>query len=142
MKPITAGSPHGEAKWKDHLYFMDILRSNIGLEAYAQKDPKVQYIIKGSQAFEDMLASWREEVVELVPRVKLREEEETPETVWNVTDYSGTSWSSEQAMREAAMEAASGEESIEQIKAERKVGRNEPCPCGSGKKYKKCHGAA
>jgi preprotein translocase subunit SecA len=128
-----------DEKWKDHLYFMDILRSNIGLEAYAQKDPKVQYIIKGSQAFEDMLASWREEVVELVPRVKLREEE-TPDTVWNVTDYSGTSWSSEQAMREAAMEAASSEENIEPIKAERKVGRNDPCPCGSGKKYKKCCG--
>ncbi len=130
-----------DEKWKDHLYTMDMLRANIGLEAYAQKDPKVQYIIKGSQAFEEMLASWQDEVTELVMRVELaREEEEVPESVWNVTDYSGTSWSSEQSMRAAAMEAASSETRVEPIKAEKKVGRNDPCPCGSGKKYKKCCG--
>jgi preprotein translocase subunit SecA len=130
-----------DEKWKDHLYTMDILRANIGLEAYAQKDPKVQYIIKGSQAFEEMLVSWQDEVTELVLRVELaEEEEEAPESVWNVTDYSGTSLSTEQAMREAAMETASGEGHAEPIKAQPKVGRNDPCPCGSGKKYKKCCG--
>jgi preprotein translocase subunit SecA len=130
-----------DEKWKDHLYVMDMLRANIGLEAYAQKDPKVQYIIKGSQAFEEMLISWEDDVTELVLRVELaKEEEEVPESVWNVTDYSGTSWSSQQAMREAAMEAASGESRPEPIKAQPKVGRNDPCPCGSGKKYKKCCG--
>ncbi len=131
-----------DEKWKDHLYFMDILRANIGLEAYAQKDPKVQYIIKGSQGFEEMLASWQDEVIELTLRVKLaEEEEEVPESVWNITGESGTEWSSEQAMREAAMDAASGEEHRpEPIRVEKKVGRNDPCPCGSGKKYKKCCG--
>ena len=132
-----------DEKWKDHLYVMDMLKANIGLEAYAQKDPKVQYIIKGSQAFEEMLVSWQDEVTELVLRVELAEEEkEVPETVWNITDYAGTSLSSEQAMREAAMESASGEGHIEPLKAQPKVGRNDPCPCGSGKKYKKCCGSS
>jgi len=142
-----------DEKWKDHLYAMDLLRAGIHLRSYAQLDPKVQYKKEGFEMFEEMINRLKDEVTTLVYRVALEEvvpQELQARSVWEATDYQGTSWDTQKAMEEAVqvgggMEAeaavAVSDEPVKPIERQQpKVGRNDPCPCGSGKKYKKCCG--
>ncbi|HZF59595.1 MAG TPA: SEC-C metal-binding domain-containing protein, partial [Rubrobacter sp.] len=112
-----------DSRWREHLYEMDYLREGIGWRGLSQRDPLVEYKREGFDIFQEMERGLKEDYVTYIYRienVKLREEE------MQQLSYSG------------------GEEPDQRPKsprkAEAKVGRNDPCPCGSGKKYKKCHG--
>ncbi|HHW60383.1 MAG TPA: preprotein translocase subunit SecA [Syntrophomonadaceae bacterium] len=106
-------------KWMDHIDAMDQLRSGINLRAYAQRDPLIEYKFEAFQAFQDMVYSIKEDVVRYILRVKVVEKPEERKVITN----------------------QGGEESKRQpVRVGRKIGRNERCPCGSGKKYKHCCG--
>ncbi len=116
-----------DSQWMDHIDNMDELRRGIGLMAYGQQDPIVAYRINGSDMFDEMNLSIREETVKqiLTVRIKRKEETERKQTA-KITGESG---------------ASDGSEKGRTIKKGKKVGPNDPCPCGSGKKYKKCCGS-
>jgi preprotein translocase subunit SecA len=108
-------------KWREHLAEMDYLRSGVGLRAMGQRDPLVEYQREGFDMFSDMVASIKEDSVRYIFHAQLVEQPTRPEPVVRMGGTGG-------AVKRQAV--ATG-----------KVGRNEACPCGSGKKYKKCHGA-
>ena len=115
--------------WMDHIDNMDELRKGIHLRAYGQKDPVVLYRVEGFDMFDQMIASIREDTARLMLTVQIRTQEEPKrEQVAKVTGTSGASDGSEKSRTVRKT-------------ANQKVGRNDPCPCGSGKKYKKCCGA-
>ena len=135
-------------KWKDHLHAMDQLRHGIHLRGYAQIDPKVAYKQEGYQMFSEMLESLYQEVSQMVLKVRVRKEDETGLG----TDLDGAEYRHE---AQALASGGSGQQPQEQTNSPEasgpvkpivnkgpKVGRNELCPCGSGKKYKKCCGKA
>ncbi|MBN2557856.1 MAG: preprotein translocase subunit SecA [Clostridia bacterium] len=111
-------------KWMDHIDAMDQLRQGIGLRAFGQRDPVVEFKFEGFEMFEEMNSNIRESAVKLILGIRAgRPEEIKPrEHIVNIN----TSHDSKSLLRQ---------------KSTVKVGRNDPCPCGSGKKYKKCHGA-
>jgi preprotein translocase subunit SecA len=117
--------------WKDHLLAMDHLKESIGLRGYAQLNPLVEYQKEGFTMFESMMSTMQADVVEKVFSVQTAQEQSVEEL--------------EQQNRPQRMVMSHGETSQEAaqttVKREgEKVGRNDPCPCGSGKKYKRCHG--
>ena len=112
--------------WKEHLASMDYMRQGIGLQGYAQKNPKYEYKIQSFNLFEKMLVNLKIQVVSFLCRVQVRLK--TPEEVAL----------EEQHRAEAVQEAKERAEAKEYAKL--KIGRNDPCPCGSGKKFKACHG--
>ncbi|MCW8132513.1 MAG: preprotein translocase subunit SecA [Planctomycetota bacterium] len=146
-----------DTKWKDHLHNMDVLRDGIYLRGYAQKDPKLEYKREGFELFVDMFASMKEQATEIL-KMQVSEEVEKQElaSVWNEDQAQATHAEAKSAFegQPAAPEgggsaemAAQSEHGGSDVKAVatirntgRKVGPNEPCPCGSGKKFKKCHG--
>jgi preprotein translocase subunit SecA len=127
-----------DSQWKDHLAAMDHLRQGIHLRGYAQKNPKEEYKREAFQLFSDMLDRIKHEVISLITRVQIREEQDiealeaqrqTPSSV----RYEHPSATGGDAEAETA--------DIQTVTRQApKVGRNAPCPCGSGKKYKQCHG--
>lgn len=133
--------------WREHLYEMDQLKEGIGLRAYGQKDPLIEYKTEGFRAFTDMLARINEGVLELIFKAQIREEvpfapRRRAVPMRAVHDSSdGLGYRSAPA---AAPEAPPGAPAPAGKKIPvvvgQKIGRNDPCPCGSGKKYKKCHG--
>lgn len=132
--------------WKEHLYYMDHLRSGIGLVGYAQKDPKVEYKREGMKAFEAMWDRIAEQVTSAIFRLESESSPEFLESLWS--NASAHHAQAESAAIEFSGDESSGPEPGQESKAvepirnfDDKVGRNDPCPCGSGKKYKKCHGA-
>ncbi len=131
-----------DGTWKDHLYSMDHLKSSIWMRGWAEKDPKTEYKREGSRMFEEMLDTIEDRVTDIIFKIRLEAGART-RSVWNVSQTShdevGQFAMAEQ--QRAAAQAPQGEVKVKQIKLETpKVGRNEPCPCGSGKKYKKCCG--
>jgi len=113
--------------WMDHIDNMDELRRGIHLRAYGQKDPVVMYRIEGTDMFNQMNQSIREETARLILTVQIRSEEEPKrEQVAKPTSTSADGTDAKRPVRKTEAE---------------KIGRNDPCPCGSGKKYKKCCGA-
>jgi preprotein translocase subunit SecA len=135
-----------DGHWKDHLASMDHLRQGIGLRGYAQKDPKQEFKREAFEMFTAMLERIKHEITTLLARVQLREEGELAEMEANMQQQQ-----QQQAMEynhpdvnaapDEVMPAAEAEESHTPfVRQEKKVGRNEPCPCGSGKKFKQCHG--
>ncbi|NLA06673.1 MAG: preprotein translocase subunit SecA, partial [Firmicutes bacterium] len=117
-----------DSKWIDHLQAMDDLREGIGLRAYGQKDPLLEYQIESWQMFEDLKANIRDDVVVWMSRVAVSDERGEKQPKAKRFTINATSGSSEDAAPK-----------VEQRRV-KKVGRNDPCPCGSGKKYKKCCG--
>ncbi|MEC7500900.1 MAG: SEC-C metal-binding domain-containing protein [Planctomycetota bacterium] len=131
-----------DSAWKDHLLAMDHLRSSVGLRGYAQVDPKVEYKREGMRTFDAMWESIQERVTDLVFRMEQLDD-----------DFVSATWVETAATHDEAKSAASladeeqggegneiGEgEKIEPIRNRKeRIGRNAPCPCGSGKKYKNC----
>lgn len=114
-----------DQKWMDHLSAMDGLREGIGLRALAQRDPLLEYRFEAYEMFQEMVNSIQEDTISMLFKVRLAEER-------NLTQPKD---------RLAGAQTNRGE-SVPQKprRVEEKVGRNDPCPCGSGKKYKKCHG--
>jgi len=128
-----------DTHWRNHLSALDHLRQGIHLRGYAQKDPKQEYKREAFELFSDMLDRVRNEVVRVLMTVKIQSPEqvevaESEPQLENVTyhhsDYDAALSGEDPGI---ASSPASGQ-------AVPKVGRNDPCPCGSGKKYKHCHG--
>ena len=125
--------------WKEHLAAMDHLRRGIHLRGYAQKDPKQEYKKESFQMFTEMLDALKLSVITTLSRVRIRTQEEIEEAerlrqLAQAQQAQGMEYHSSDNE-----ENASADEHNEF--ADRKIGRNEPCPCGSGKKYKHCHGS-
>jgi len=132
-----------DSKWKDHLWAMDHLKSGIGLRSFAQKDPKIEYIKTGEEYFHEMMDGIREEVTNYIFKVRLgRSLEEEMAGLWNIGSLVHSDYRSFDKQREAAMAASHRSEEAREpfVRKTKKVGRNEPCPCGSGRKYKHCCG--
>jgi preprotein translocase subunit SecA len=131
-----------DSTWKDHLYSMDHLKGSIWMRSWAEKDPKTEYKREGSRMFEEMIESIEDRVTDIIFKVRL-EAGARARSVWNVsqTSHDEVSQFAMAEQQRAAAQAPQGEVKVKQIKLETpKVGRNDPCPCGSGKKYKKCCG--
>ena len=131
-----------DSSWKDHLYTMDHLKNSIWTRSFAEKDPKTEYKREGFRMFEEMLESVEDRVTDIIFRVRL-EAGARARNVWNVsrTSHDEVGQFAMAERQRAAAQAPQGEVKVKQIKLEQpKVGRNDPCPCGSGKKYKKCCG--
>ena len=114
-----------DTKWMDHIDQMDQLRQGIHLRAYGQNDPLREYQMEGFHMFEEMIASIEDEVAKYIMKAQIRENLQRQEVVKNTQAIAG------------------GQESKKKRKPYVKkidIGRNDPCPCGSGKKYKNCHG--
>ena len=134
--------------WREHLYEMDQLKEGIGLRAYGQKDPLIEYKSEGFRAFTDMLARINEGVIELAFKAQVRDQTQfvprrRPRQMSEVHDSS-----TGMGFQPAPAEQAESQGPQPQPKPGKKapvvvgpkIGRNDPCPCGSGKKYKKCCG--
>ena len=131
-----------DTQWKEHLAAMDYLRNSIHLRGYAQKNPKQEYKREAFEMFSAMLGSMKQEVVQILTRLQLQEmpqpEPQPDPTEFNFQHEEFTGLGEpEQA---DAMPEAAEEEQQPYVRPDKKVGRNEPCPCGSGKKFKQCHG--
>ncbi len=131
--------------WKEHLAAMDYLRQGIHLRAYAQKQPKQEYKREAFELFEGLLGNVKMEVIRTLSRVRLQSEDDAMAVERQRREEEARSRLS--FNKEDAAPASEGGEGEGQpapntpfVRTERKVGRNEPCPCGSGKKYKACHG--
>ena len=117
-------------QWKDHLLAMDHLKEGVGLRGYGQRDPLIEYKKEGFEMFEEMKSRIVETTVESLFRVKAAKHEDQAIERRQKRQLAQLSF------------IGSGEAAAAQpVHAAKKVGRNDPCPCGSGKKYKKCHGA-
>jgi len=158
-----------DVQWKDHLYSLDHLKEGIGLRGYGQRDPLVEYKKESFALFQDMKARIEEEIVRYLfwlrpvqaderpgePPVAVRAPRPAPRrpapasltmnhpAAEAVPAFAGAARASS-AQAQAPMPARTGGDDVIKTvrRDEPKVGRNDPCPCGSGKKYKKCHGAA
>jgi preprotein translocase subunit SecA len=131
-----------DGAWKEHLAAMDYLRQGIGLRGYGQKDPKQEYKKEGFAMFSDMLDRIKHEVVGVLSKVQVRAESDVEAVEQQRRNKVQVKYQHDSAnpMDEQGA-GAQGDEGQTPFQREgRKVGRNEPCPCGSGKKYKQCHG--
>ena len=133
-------------QWKDHLSTMDHLRQGIHLRGYAQKNPKQEYKREAFELFSAMLERIKTEVITIVSRVQVRAESDVEAVEEQRRSSAPMSFQHEQMQSMTAGGGGGGEEEEEAgqhqpfVRQERKVGRNEPCPCGSGKKFKQCYG--
>jgi len=118
--------------WKEHLRNMDHLRDGIGLRGYGQKDPKLEYKREGFELFRDLLHRIREGSLRALTRIRVKREETAQDDFTHKDGADGHSYSGSATTARTPAPA---------VRAEPKLGRNDPCPCGSGKKYKKCCGA-
>jgi len=117
-----------DGMWKDHLLSMDHLKEGIGLRGYAQQNPLIVYKKEGFELFQDMISRVKDEVVNILFRIQISE----PEKIDDISKP-----------KEQKLIFSGGDDSVSKKPAKRedkKVGRNDPCPCGSGGKYKKCCG--
>ncbi|MDB2416872.1 preprotein translocase subunit SecA [Pseudomonadales bacterium] len=134
-----------DQRWKEHLAAMDQLRQGIHLRAYAQKQPKQEFKRESFELFQDLLQNIKFDVIRMLSRMQIENPEEI-EAQERLRRAEAAQKMNFQHSQLEASEDQSGDGSSPQNKAEtfvreeRKVGRNEPCPCGSGKKYKQCHG--
>lgn len=136
-----------DRKWLDQLEFLDGLREAVHLRGYGQKNPLTEYKIDGFNRFDDMLDEIRDAVASLVFRVKVQVEgqsarREAPKQI--VAEHKEAESMSSEANRQQAnaspMRTARNPQGGTLVRSMKKIGRNDPCPCGSGKKYKACHG--
>ncbi|GAA0439090.1 preprotein translocase subunit SecA [Aeromonas salmonicida] len=129
--------------WKEHLAAMDHLRQGIHLRGYAQKNPKQEYKRESFDLFTQMLETLKRDVVSILSRVQVQERdvEALEEQQRQQSEAAPRTYTHATAESQLADEEAAGEEGHTTfVRDEQKIGRNDPCPCGSGKKYKHCHG--
>jgi preprotein translocase subunit SecA len=132
-----------DQKWKDHLREMDDLKEGIGLRAYGQKDPLVEYKTEAFQLFLNLLQEIRDEVVSFAFKFFPQAPEEVQENRRQPARMTASKQSTENIGMSGQQQQGGGEQVAgkpQPIQVEEKIGRNDPCPCGSGKKYKHCHG--
>ena len=146
-----------DRNWRQHLQAIDYLREGIHLEAYGQRDPKLVYKKEAFEYFQNLLATVRETVVDVLFRVEVKDDDQIERLKRDREEKARKLQEQQQATHAKAeslvggggvgagprtQEAARVDERSPIRREAPKVGRNDPCPCGSGKKYKKCHGAA
>jgi preprotein translocase subunit SecA len=134
-------------KWREHLYEMDLLKEGIGLRAYGQKDPLIEYKQEGFRTFSEMLGGINEGILEILFKTEIRLEE-PPDLMGPARrrepipmaaihqEAAGMGFAGQSDQPQQAPQAGK----LQPIRVTQKTGRNDPCPCGSGKKYKHCHG--
>jgi preprotein translocase subunit SecA len=130
-----------DGKWQEHLFEIDHLKEGIGLRAYGQRDPLIEYKKEAYQMFMELIDKVDEETVEMIFKLQVAErapEKREPTREMKTIHQSAAGMGYAQA--QPSEEVSSGKP--KPIRVEKKIGRNDPCPCGSGKKYKKCCGAA
>jgi preprotein translocase subunit SecA len=150
-----------DTQWKDHLLNMDHLKEGIGLRGYAQHDPLVEYKRESFDMFESMMQRFQEDTARYLFHMQLVEAQQAPAVVeaeengaeppapsrrrasTSVDDLEAQfQRRKKRELEQARMAGSNGNTAPQQVvRGQAKVGRNDPCPCGSGKKYKKCHGA-
>jgi preprotein translocase subunit SecA len=111
--------------WIQHLTAIDDLREGIGFRAYGQRDPLVEYKVESAAMFDDLLAAIRHDVVYMIFRIE---------------PVAQSASAGQPQQRQVPMSTNRDEDTRQPVRAGRRVGRNDPCPCGSGQKYKRCHG--
>ncbi len=129
--------------WKEHLAAMDYLRQGIGLRGYAQKNPVQEFKRESFEMFSAMLDSIKLEAITILTRIQVRDESQVEALEQQQQqELDGIELKHEEMASALAEEEPSAEEAPAQpyVRKEKKLGRNEPCWCGSGKKYKHCHG--
>lgn len=129
--------------WKDHLAAMDYLRQGIHLRGYAQKDPKQEYKRESFDMFANMLETLKYDVIGVLSRVRIQSQQEIEEAE-RQREVELQKLAEKQRLSHSDMDEAHNNKSQNAqplVRAQAKIGRNNPCPCGSGKKYKHCHGA-
>jgi preprotein translocase subunit SecA len=122
-----------DGQWKDHLLAMDHLKEGIGLRGYSQRDPLVEYKRESFEMFEALMDRVEDETLRYLYLMRTPEEAEEMDRQYQQRKR--------REQREMQMVGAGQVEKPQQVIRREKIGRNDPCPCGSGKKYKKCHGA-
>jgi preprotein translocase subunit SecA len=137
-----------DSHWKEHLAAMDYLRQGIHLRGYAQKNPKQEYKREAFEMFSSMLEAIKHEVISVLSRMRV--EAPPPELApgpaegnfqFRHEEFHGLEAEPAPAAPAPQAGAAEAAEPVQPfVRGDRKIGRNEPCPCGSGKKYKQCHG--
>jgi preprotein translocase subunit SecA len=120
-----------DTKWTDHIDAMDQLRQSVGLRAYGQNNPLVEYQTEGYKMFEDMIGAIEYEVTRLFMKAEIRQNVEREQVARGEANYQ-----EEPADAQAQSNTSDKKKPVQVTK----VGRNDPCPCGSGKKFKNCHG--
>ena len=118
-----------DAAWMVHIDDMEQLKEGIGLRAYGQNDPVVAYTDEGFKMFEDMNAEIQEETVKYIYNMKIK-----------LVPPKQRQRRAQMHTNEAQITGQGGDEPVQKTIHKKKIGRNDPCPCGSGKKYKNCHG--
>ena len=146
-----------DQQWKDHLLNMDHLKEGIGLRGYAQHDPLVEYKRESFDMFEDMMQRFQEDTVrylylmqiveqpspENIAAAKAQDEQRRRATTSLDEMEREFQRKKRRELEQASMAGAGDAQPVQTIRrSSEKIGRNDPCPCGSGKKYKKCHGTA
>jgi len=131
--------------WKEHLAAMDYLRQGIHLRGYAQKNPKQEYKREAFELFMRLLERVKHETITIISRVQINLEEDVQKVEEQRKKQVELEYQHQQAESLLTGGEQPGEDDLEDqqtpfVRSERKVGRNEPCPCGSGKKFKQCHG--
>ncbi|MGH8119813.1 MAG: SEC-C metal-binding domain-containing protein, partial [Gammaproteobacteria bacterium] len=127
--------------WKEHLIAMDHLRQGIHLRSYAAKNPKQEYKREAFEMFVMMLNHFKHDVIRFLSRVQVRTETDVEPPQTQQRPRQNLTYSHPAAPNALATSpAAPGPENAPFVREQRKIGRNEPCPCGSGRKYKHCHG--
>ncbi|MFU8877108.1 MAG: preprotein translocase subunit SecA, partial [Wenzhouxiangellaceae bacterium] len=132
-----------DQQWKEHLASMDYLRKGIHLRGFAQKKPQQEYKREGFGMFTQMLATMRFEVIRILARVQVRSEQDVAAVDEQRRREQPVEYQHRQAASATAGDAGQAQAGATPqtfVRDGRKIGRNEPCPCGSGKKYKQCHG--
>jgi preprotein translocase subunit SecA len=130
-----------DGQWKEHLAQMDYLRTGINLRGYAQKDPKQEYKRESFSLFTTMLDNIKHEVIRIISRVQVRAPEDVDAVNEQRRQSADVEYQHDSAEQMGQEEAEAPEASQPYMRDGSKVGRNDPCPCGSGKKFKQCHGA-
>jgi len=132
---------HLDMHWKEHLGNMDHLRQSIHLRSYAQKNPKQEYKREAFELFSGLLDNLKHDVVTVLSKVKFRMPEEVEAMERQQQDASQMSMQHDSATAMPQEQSSPTQRQAETfVREQPKVGRNEPCPCGSGKKFKQCHG--
>ncbi len=137
-KGITLGNI--DQSWKDHLREMDDLKQSVQGAAYEQKDPLLIYKFESFELFKRMLQKVNKDIISFLGKARLPVRD--PDQIQRGTEQERTDMSKLQTGRSDLPGGRGGKEKAQPVRVEKKVGRNEPCPCGSGKKYKQCHGKA
>ena len=134
--------------WKEHLQTMDQLRQGIHLRAYANKNPKQEYKREAFELFQGLLERLKHDVIRILSQLQIKRQDEAEEIERQRREQAAKQQLAFQHARASAVpvedadaEAKAPEPQQPTVRVGAKVGRNDPCPCGSGKKYKQCHGA-